>query len=134
VTPFRSLTPDVRVSGQITADDIHRAVAEGVTRIVNNRPDGEEPGQPTAIELQAAAETAGIAYVHAPAVGLPGPDTVAAVGQALAQGGSTWMFCKSGMRSTAAWALAVSRSGTLEPEAIRDIAGRAGYDLSRLPL
>ena len=130
----RILTPDVRVSGQLTVGDVRRAAAESVIRIINNRPDGEEPGQTVSADLQAAAQAVGIAYIHAPAVGMPGPDTVAIVGQALAQGGSTWMFCKSGMRSTAAWAMAMSQSGAMDAEAIRKIAADAGYDLSRLPL
>lgn len=133
MTEPRILTDEVCVSGQVTVDDIARAGSKGIIRLINNRPDHEELGQPTSAELQAAAEAAGVAYVHAPIAGMPGPDTVTAVGLALAQGGPTWMFCRSGMRSTAAWALAVSRSGELEPDTIRDIAARAGYDLSRLP-
>lgn len=134
MTPLRPLTDDVLVSGQITVADVDRAAAEGVVCIINNRPDQEEVGQPSSDELEAAARAAGIIYVHAPAAGLPGPDTVEAVGRTLARGGRTLMFCRSGMRSTAAWGMAMARSGALEPEAIRDIAARAGYDISRLPL
>ena len=42
-------------------------------------------------------------------------------------------FCRSGMRSAAAWAMAERRAGA-EPDALREAAAAAGYDLSRLPL
>ena len=43
--------------------------------IVNNRPDGEEPGQPAGDEIKAAAEAAGLDYRHIPVAGgfSPGP-------------------------------------------------------------
>lgn len=130
----RLLTPNVQVSGQLTAADVYSIAAEGVTVIVNNRPDGEEPGQPSSVEIRAAAVGAGITYIEAPVAGLPGTDAIMLVSQALAQDTKIWMFCRSGMRSTVAWAMAMSKSGAMHPDAIRDIAAGAGYDLSRLPL
>lgn len=134
MTGYRTLTPDLRVSGQIALDDVQQGAAEGITRIINNRPDGEDPDQPTSAQVESAARAAGIAYVHAPVTGIPDAGTVSRVGHALSQGGSTWMFCRSGMRSTAAWAMAMSQSGAMDTDTIRDIAAKAGYDLSRLPL
>ena len=44
----KALTPKLAVASQITPADVARIAAEGYTTILNNRPDGEEPGQPRA--------------------------------------------------------------------------------------
>ena len=44
---FRQLDDHMLVSGQIAPEDVAEAAAQGVTMIVNNRPDGEIPGQPS---------------------------------------------------------------------------------------
>jgi uncharacterized protein (TIGR01244 family) len=131
---FRQLIPGVLVAGQIRTDDLAEAAALGVRRVVNNRPDHEEPGQPTSAEIEAAARAAGLDYVHAPARGLPDAAVVDAVEAALEDGASVLMFCKSGMRSSAAWALASSRSGALSRDEILTAAAAAGYSLGGLPL
>ena len=130
----RPLVPGVFVAGQIDTNDIAEAVAQGVRRIVNNRPDQEEPGQPSSAGLEAAARAAGMDYIHAPTRGLPDASVIAAVEAALADGVPVLLFCKSGMRSAAAWALASSRSGALSRDQILDATASAGYDLSGLPL
>ncbi len=133
MTSLRNLAPNVLVAGQITSDDLIAAKARGVVRIINNRPDGEEPGQPPASELAAAAFALGLDYIHAPARGMPGPEVVSAVEAALADGEPVLLYCKSGMRSAAAWALASSRLGASR-EDILEGAASAGYDLSGLPI
>lgn len=130
---MRQLDSGVWVSPQPTPAAMAALAAAGVRRVINNRPDGEEPGQPSSSEIEAAARAAGLDYLWLPIQGLPGPDQVAAVGEALEDGLPTLLFCRSGARSTAAWALARSRRGD-DPAAIRDAAASAGYDLSRLPL
>jgi uncharacterized protein (TIGR01244 family) len=134
MSAFRQLFPGVLVSGQIQAGDLADAVALGVRRIVNNRPDHEEPGQPASAEIEAAARAAGLDYVYAPARGLPDAAVVDAVEAALKDGAPVLMFCKSGMRSSAAWALATSRSGALSRDEILTAAAAAGYSLGGLPL
>lgn len=134
MSAFRQLVPGVLVSGQIRPDDLAGAASLGVRRIVNNRPDHEEPGQPTSAEIEAAAHAAGLDYVHAPARGLPDDAVVTAVGAALEDGAPVLLFCKSGMRSAAAWALASSRSGALSRDEILTAAAAAGYSLGGLPL
>ena len=133
MTVFRALAPGVLVAGQIVEKDLGTAKSRGVRRIVNNRPDHEEPGQPTSAEIEAAAQAAGMEYVYAPARGLPDASVVAAVGAALEAGGTVLLFCKSGMRSAAAWALATSRSGASRDDVLKAAAG-AGYDLRGLPI
>ncbi len=105
----------------------------GLRRVVNNRPDREEPDQPTGAEIRAAAEAAGLEYLEAPVRGLPDPDTAARVSEWLAEPAPTLMFCRSGMRSAATWAMAERLRGADAGE-LRAMALAAGYDLSRLPL
>lgn len=107
---IRPLSETVFVSGQIQASDVAELAASGVTVIVNNRPDGEEPGQPPGAEIEAAARAAGLDYVHIPISDAFPNDKVAAVGEALANArGNVLLFCKSGTRSTYLWALACPR-------------------------
>ncbi|MGH7027174.1 TIGR01244 family sulfur transferase [Brevundimonas sp.] len=129
-----ALNTHIWVSGQIAPQSLAALAARlGLRRIVNNRPDHEEPGQPTSDEVRAAAEAAGLDYLDAPVRGLPDPETVARVGQWLADPAPTLMYCRSGMRSAATWAMA-ERSRGADADALRVQALAAGYDLSRLPL
>lgn len=132
MTP-RPLSPTVWVSAQLSPAGLQALAHSGVTRIISNRPDGEEPDQPSAAAMEAAARDAGLTFAWIPVSGLPGPDQVAAVSELLADGAPTVMFCRSGMRSAAAWAMA-ERSRGADAAELRDAAAAAGYDLGRVPL
>lgn len=60
------VAPEFRItlSGQITPDDVKILAEQGVKSIVNNRPDGEEEGQPTSDEIAKACQEVGIVYAH----------------------------------------------------------------------
>lgn len=131
---FRTLHPGVHVAGQISVEDLDAAAALGIRHIVSNRPDGEEPGQIDTAVLAEAASERGLNFIHAPARGLPGPEVVDAVEAVLATGEPVLLFCRSGMRSTAAWGMASARSGRLDRDQIVEAAAAAGYDLGALPL
>ncbi len=117
------------VAGQIDPADLPAIKAAGVTMIVNNRPDGEEPGQPSAAEIGSAAREAGLDYRFIPVAGGFSDDDVAAMAEALdAASGPALAFCRSGTRSTFLWALARARQG----DAAEDLIGKAaaaGYNL-----
>lgn len=128
---FRTLDDRISVFGQITRDDVAAAKAQGFTMIINNRPDGEQDGQPTAAEIGAAAHEAGLAYAAIP-VDHSGfsEEQVAAMADALAAAdGPVLAFCRSGTRSTFLWALASARRGEDGDQLIAK-AANAGYDLS----
>jgi uncharacterized protein (TIGR01244 family) len=125
----RPLGKGVLVSGQIRAEDVTDFAARGVTRIVNNRPDGEEAGQPAGAEIEAAARAAGIDYAFIPIAGGFSHAQVAALDAALADAeGDVLIFCKSGTRSAYLWALARAAGGADADELISQ-AAQAGYDL-----
>jgi uncharacterized protein (TIGR01244 family) len=122
------------VAGQIGPGDLADVEAKGIGTILNNRPDGEEWGQPTSAEMEAAARAAGLDYRHIPFQGLPPAPAIEAVRRALAEAeGPVLLFCRSGTRSTWAWALARAREGD-DPQVLIDAAANAGYDLGALPL
>jgi uncharacterized protein (TIGR01244 family) len=124
------LDPKTRVAGQILPSEVAGLAAAGVTLIVNNRPDGEEPGQPEAAEIEAAARAAGIGYRHIPIAGGFNMDDVLAMADALEEApGEVLAFCKSGTRSTFLWALARAERGAAADEIVA-AAAAAGYDLA----
>ena len=117
------------VAGQVRPEQLPEIAAAGVTTIINNRPDGEEPGQPSAAEMAAAAEAAGLRYRHIPVAGGFSQPQVDAMAAALSEAeGRVLAFCKSGTRSTFLWALAEAQRGTDGEELMRKAAA-AGYDL-----
>ena len=117
------------VGGQIQPDAVADLAEQGITLIVNNRRDGEEPGQPTGAEIEAAAEAAGIAYRAIPISQLT-PEAIEATRQAFDEaGGPILAFCKSGTRSTYVWALARSLGGA-DGDTLVLQAAEAGYDLT----
>lgn len=130
---MRPLSETVWASPQLTPEALTTLAEAGVGRIVNNRPDGEEPGQPTAAEMEVAARAAGLDYRWIPVSGMPSLTQAAAVAEALEDGTPTVLFCRSGMRSSAAWAMAQRARGA-DADDVRAAAAAAGYDLSRLPL
>ena len=129
---FRRIDEHMLVAGQLLPEDVAEAAEQGVTMIVNNRPDGEQPGQPAGSEIEAAAQAAGIEYRHIPVQGGLSPDQVQAMAEAIeATKGTMLAFCASGTRSTYLWALARAQGGE-DAEAIVAKAAGAGYDLTPL--
>ena len=121
---------DIAVSGQVRPEEMNALKAAGVAMIVNNRPDREEPGQPTAAEVEAAAKAAGLGYRHIPVAGGFSASQVDEMAEALgAAQGPVLAFCKSGTRSIFLWALARAQQGESADELMRKSTA-AGYDLT----
>lgn len=130
---LRRLSATVWVSPQFSPLGMSALAASGIQRVISNRPDGEDPGQPAAAVMEEAARDAGLTFAWIPVSGLPGKDQVAAVADFLADDIPTVMFCRSGTRSAMVWALAERTRGA-NADDLRAAAASAGYDLSRLPL
>ena len=126
---IRRLDDRTLVSGQIAPEAVAGLAGQGITMLVNNRPDGEEAGQPMAADLEAAAEQAGIAYRHVPIIRGIGPADVEAMQEAIgaAGDGQVLAFCRSGMRSALASALAQRDQGVSREEVEQRLAA-AGFD------
>lgn len=128
----QKISPYLSVSDQITPTEISLLKAEGYKTIINNRPDGEEDGQPTSKDIQALAAEMGLDYVHLPVI--PGKitsDAIQAFAKAMAEKqGPVLAYCRTGTRAITLWAL--SEAGHLSTEAIIQTASEANYDLSSL--
>lgn len=127
---IRPVTDLFAVAPQLAPSDLGPAARLGYRLVINNRPDGEAPGQPTAADMERAAREAGLDYVHIPVVGTPGPAQVAAMARAIeARPGPALAFCRSGTRSIVTWALGLRAAGADSAHLIA-CAAEAGYDLS----
>ena len=125
----RQLDERTMVCGQIAPDEVAALRQQGVTMLVNNRPDGEEPGQPLAADIEAAAEAAGVAYCFVPIIRGIGPADVEAMQDAMrtAGDGKLLAFCRSGTRSALALGLAHRAQGVPRAEVEQRLTG-AGID------
>ncbi len=130
---FRTIDNQFFAAPQIAVSDIAEAKALGITTIINNRPDGEEPSEPQGAEIEAAALAAGLRYVAIPVThaGFSGPQ-IAAMAVALETAtGPTLAYCRSGTRSTLLWALARTQLGD-DKASLQIKAARGGYDLASI--
>jgi uncharacterized protein (TIGR01244 family) len=128
----KRINDHVSVSPQISPADFPALKALGFTAVINNRPDGESPDQPSSATMQAAAEQARLSYHFIP-LGRDGvsPQLVDAETEALeGSAGPVLAFCRSGTRSTTLWAL--SQAGKMPAHEIVAAAAHAGYDMSHL--
>ena len=125
----RQLDDRTSVCGQISPSEVPSLAREGVTMLINNRPDGEEPGQPLAGEIEAAAEAAGIAYRFVPIIRGIGPSDIEEMREARQNAGEGKLlaFCRSGTRSALALALAWRADGASREDVEQKLTG-AGID------
>ena len=131
MTDFRRVTDQLSVAPQIGLDDLATAASQGFKLVINNRPDGEEPSQPSSAEIEAAAKAAGLAYVHIPVRGGPTPDQVEANYRAVeAADGPVLAFCRSGTRSIVTWSLGQFQADERSADELVELGAQAGYDLS----
>lgn len=128
---IRTVNERVSVAPQIMPDDVAALKAAGFVAIVNNRPDDEEPGQPSGAAIRAAAEAVGLAYAEIPVThaGFSHPQIDAMTAALTAADGPVLAYCRSGTRSCNLWALAAAKAGR-NPELLVRQAADAGYDLS----
>ncbi|MCJ8508580.1 TIGR01244 family sulfur transferase [Rhizobium lemnae] len=100
---IRQINDEYSVTGQILPSDLDQIKALGFKSIVCNRPDEEEPGQPSFAEIAARAKELGLDIAHVP-VGRMGADAEAVKGMvdALDEFPRPMLgYCRSGARSTA---------------------------------
>ncbi len=129
---LKRINQHVTVSPQISPEDVSAIKAAGFVAIINNRPDGESPDQPSSDQIQKAAQAAGLVYHYIP-LGRDGvsPDMVERTKSALeGSEGPVFCYCRSGTRSTTLWAL--SQAGKMPAGEIIAEAAAAGYDMSHL--
>lgn len=130
---IRRIDDAIAVASQIALGDVAAIAAAGFVGIVNNRPDGEEPGQPAGEAIRAAAEAAGLRYTAIPVTqaGFSHPQVDAMTAAMADAGGPVLAYCRSGTRSCNLWALAAAKAGG-DAGTLGAQAAGAGYDLTSL--
>ncbi len=133
MSDFRRVTDDFSTAPQISVADVAEAARQGFKTIINNRPDGEDPAQPSAAEIEAAAKAAGLAYHHIPVRGGPTPEQVEATKAVLQEAEEPVLaFCRSGTRSIVTWSLSQATSGARDRGELVSLGRQAGYDLTNV--
>lgn len=102
---MQKLSDTFAASPQISVDDVREIAQAGFKAVVCNRPDHEDPGQPTAAEIEAACAEHDLAFHHVPIVG---PQLEAASVDAMRDvmkntAGPVFAYCRSGTRCAVIW-------------------------------
>lgn len=129
---IRRINDDISVAPQIAPEDMAAIAELGFKTVINNRPDGEAPGQAPDAVMRAAAEEAGLEYRFVPAIsGQLTKQNVEDFASTLSDvEGPVLAYCRTGTRSTTLWAL--SQAGKKPADEIIGQAAGAGYDLAPL--
>ncbi|MFU0506600.1 protein tyrosine phosphatase family protein [Pseudaminobacter sp. NGMCC 1.201702] len=129
---MKQISERLHVGPQLTAKDISRAKSQGFAAIINNRPDGEEPGQPSAAENRSVAEGEELAYTNIPVTaGEISESQVRAFQVALTQAdGPVLAHCKTGTRSATLYAIGEVLDGRLSKDRVIPFGQSVGLDLS----
>ncbi|MDG4854403.1 MULTISPECIES: TIGR01244 family sulfur transferase [unclassified Mesorhizobium] len=110
---YRQISEDYSVSGQIQPEDIVAIKDAGFKSVICNRPDDEQPGQPSADSVKTAAEAAGLAFRYIPVIsGQLTMDNVEDQAEALDElEGPVFAYCRSGARCTNLYGLIQQQRG-----------------------
>jgi len=129
---IRKVSDDFAVAPQLRLEDMGALAKKRFVAVICNRPDSEEPGQPTASQMRDAAQAAGLAYHHIPITGGEFPDPAVAAFKAIRLGtpGHVLAYCRTGTRSITLETLANPHD--LGAQERIEAAREAGYDLSAL--
>lgn len=99
---IRQIADNYAVSPQISVEDVAAIKAAGFKSVICNRPDNEDPGQPSADTIKAAVEAAGLAFRWVPVISgqmtMQNVEDQAAALDALP--GPVFAYCRSGTRCT----------------------------------
>ena len=111
----KPLGDGLTASAQLGLADFAELARQGVTLVINNRPDGEAPGQLSAAQGRQAADQAGLAYRHIPVkLATLRAEDIDLFGDAVAAAsGPVHANCASGHRSAILWALSQIRRGRM---------------------
>lgn len=124
-----NLTDSVGVAGQVQPGDMPAIAEAGYQVVINNRPDGESPGQPSSADIAEAAHAAGLEYHYYPlnAMNYPGDDPAAMAALFDDDSRPVFAFCRSGTRSSNLW---ISTRGADAVDSARRRARDLGFDIS----
>ena len=115
MNPVMHLTDTVSVMGQVLPEEIATLKAEGFTTVMCNRPDHEDPGQPTMDELAAVCEEYGLRFIRYPLtmMNFPGDDVARMAEEFEPETGKVLAYCRTGTRSANLWILTLAGDARL---------------------
>lgn len=126
---------DIYVSSQISLRDIRYVARRGMRTIVDMRPDGEAPDEPSHVEMERLAKAEGLdfSYIPVPHESIP-PATVDALGEVLwSSRKPAVLYCRTGRRAVRTFALfEASRPGGAGADAILATVKDAGFSAEDL--
>lgn len=127
--PMRQITDTLRACGQLTQADIDALAKQGVKTVICNRPDDEEPGQPSSANLQTYVESLGMQWFYLPVISGQVEDSQGdEFADILSQAETPIVaFCRSGARCGMLWAL--SQRQQQSPDELVNHLKKAGYDM-----
>lgn len=127
-----AITAKFSIAGQVTIADFASISAAGFTAVINNRPDGEEPSQPSVDDERGAAAAAGMTYTHIPITRATLSEAAVREFQAAlaAAPGPVFAHCKSGTRSLMLYAIGEVLDGRMAVGDVEPFGEQAGIDLS----
>ena len=129
---MKRLSDELTVSPQLPIEAIDEIAKAGFKTVICNRPDDEDPGQPSFAEIAAKAEAAGMKAIFQPVASgnVADTDVDAFAANLAAAEKPVFAYCRSGTRCTILWSLA--SAGKLPVQDIIKSASDAGYDMSPL--
>jgi len=128
--PVTRISEKLSVSSQPSVEDIRSLRENGFTTLINNRPDGEEPGQPgTEAEAQ-EAKHCNMSYAFIPVTGATITEAdVRAFQRAIAGSeGPVFAHCKSGTRSLNLHLIGEVLDGRMQANEVIDFGRDRGFD------
>lgn len=128
---IRKVTEDFAVAPQLQPTELAAVAEAGYRSVICNRPDGEAPDQPTMVEIEQAAEAAGLACRYLPVTsGKVADYDISQFARDLQElPGPVLAFCRTGNRSVTLWSMVQARQGANIDTVIAD-ARDAGFDMS----
>lgn len=134
-SPLKQLDSGYFVAGQLTPADVPALKAQGVQVIVDMRPDGEAPDQPTSAQMQQVAQQHGMAFFYIPVQhGAISAESVGLLQQVIAgKPGKVAAYCRSGKRASRTYALALAsmKQGPSQAQ-INQLLSTAGQNIDDL--
>lgn len=129
---MKRLNDNLTVSPQMPIEALEHIAQAGFKTIICNRPDNEDPGQPSFEAVKTRAEELGLTAVFQPVISGNVQDGDAdAFAKTLNEAEKpVFAYCRTGTRCTILWSLA--NAGKMPVEDIVKMAADAGYDMSGL--
>ena len=128
---LRPLVDGIWISEQVQPEQLAALKLQGIRSIIDLRPDGEQHGQPSSTEINAAADANGLTFAFVP---VPHGDIPDSQVDALAMSlkiveKPVVLYCGSGRRAARTWALSEAvRPDGLSADAIRKALTSAGQE------